>query len=95
MSFDEVKDAISSAVGTEDTGSVFDETIENYRKLVQKSEELIVRTLRLSVQQDEAVKFLEKALSSRAFKGIRRQVALSSLNGRDDVVTTPEEEEAS
>jgi 2C-methyl-D-erythritol 2,4-cyclodiphosphate synthase len=94
MSLDEVKDAISSAVGTEDVGSVFDETVENYRKLVQRSEELIVRTLRLSVQQEEAVKFLERALSSRAFKGIRRQVALSSKD-RDDFVSTPEEEETS
>ncbi|KAE8445591.1 hypothetical protein EG329_013224 [Mollisiaceae sp. DMI_Dod_QoI] len=48
MSYTEVKDATSDAVGSEEEGSVFDKTIESYLNLRTKAEELIVSSLRKS-----------------------------------------------
>jgi hypothetical protein len=48
MSYTEVKDATSDAVGSEEEGSVFDKTIETYNSLRSKAEELIISSLRRS-----------------------------------------------
>lgn len=48
MSYSEVKDATSDAVGSEEEGSVFDKTIETYSSLRSKAEGLIISSLRKS-----------------------------------------------
>jgi hypothetical protein len=82
MTFNEVKDAISPAIGTEDVGSVFDIPIETFTGLRERAEALLVRQLmgvRLA-QQYEVADFLEKALSTRTFKRLMRQVATAKQN---------------
>ncbi|CZR64216.1 related to Rad50-interacting protein 1 [Phialocephala subalpina] len=48
MSYNEVRDATSDAVGSEEEGSLFDKTIESYLALRNKAEELIISSLRRS-----------------------------------------------
>lgn len=48
MSYTEVKDATSDAVGSEEEGSVFDKTIETYQNLRSKAGELIISSLKKS-----------------------------------------------
>jgi hypothetical protein len=48
MSYNEVKDCTSNAVGSEEEGSVFDHIIEIYTKLRQRSESLIIQAVKYS-----------------------------------------------
>ncbi|RDL31891.1 RINT-1 family protein-like protein [Venustampulla echinocandica] len=45
MSYTEVKDCTSVAVGSQDEGSVFDVTIENYERLRNKAEKLLTQAI--------------------------------------------------
>lgn len=45
MSYTEVKDCTSEAVGSQDEGSVFDVTIENYERLRNKAEKLLTQAI--------------------------------------------------
>jgi hypothetical protein len=48
MSFTEVKDSTSTAVGSEDEGSVFDVTIAGYSRLRSRAEDLLIGSLKHS-----------------------------------------------
>ncbi len=49
MSYTEVKDVTSSAVGLEEEGSLFDVTIDGYERIRDKAESLIEQTIRYSL----------------------------------------------
>ena len=46
MSYTEVKDCTSDAVGSTEEGSVFDVTIEGYQRLTKKTEGLITQAIK-------------------------------------------------
>lgn len=50
MTYGEVKDCTSSAVGSEEEGSVFDVTIDNFQRLLKKSESLLIEGVKSSFQ---------------------------------------------
>lgn len=76
MTFATVKDATSQSVGTEEVGSVFDVALETFARLSKRAEDWILRQMTNIplAQQGEAGDFLEKALSTRSFKSIKRRV---------------------
>jgi RAD50-interacting protein 1 len=48
MSYTEVKDCISDAVGSNEEGSVFDVTIEGYQRITKSAESLITQAIKYS-----------------------------------------------
>lgn len=48
MSYTEVKDVTSNAVGSEESGSLFDVTIENYERIMNKAESLLQEAVKYS-----------------------------------------------
>ncbi|CAG8972621.1 hypothetical protein HYALB_00005390 [Hymenoscyphus albidus] len=50
MTYGEVKDCTSNAVGSEEEGSVFDVTINNFERLQKKSESLLIEAVKYSFQ---------------------------------------------
>lgn len=50
MTYGEVKDCTSNAVGSEEEGSVFDVTIDNFERLLKKSESLLIEGVKHSFQ---------------------------------------------
>jgi hypothetical protein len=46
MSYTEVKDCTSGAVGSEDEGSIFDVTIQGYQRLTKRAESLIIQSIK-------------------------------------------------
>jgi len=46
MTYTEVKDVTSDAVGSQDTGSVFDVTIHGFERIRDKAESLIIQAIK-------------------------------------------------
>lgn len=46
MSYNEVRDCTSEAVGSESEGSVFDVTIQSYERLTKRAENLIIQAIK-------------------------------------------------
>lgn len=46
MSYTEVKDCTSGAIGSEDEGSIFDVTIQGYERLTKRAESLIIQSIK-------------------------------------------------
>lgn len=74
MSLATIKDATSTSVGTDDLGSVFDETIASFERLRERAEELIVKQVR-GLRPGEGDRMLERTFSERVCKALRRRVA--------------------
>jgi hypothetical protein len=52
MSYSDVKEATSNAVGSDDEGSVFDMTIENFTRLQSRALELLIQALKYQFPQN-------------------------------------------
>ena len=52
MSYADVKEATSNAVGSDDEGSVFDMTIENFTRLQSRALELLIQALKYQFPQN-------------------------------------------